>query len=604
MRKILKVFRYIKPFRIRVISAISFNILSAFFALFSIMFAIPFLEVLFGDAPKITTVGQLEFNRVSITEHFYYFLGQIIESRGSSTALVYVCILVVTMTLLKSLFTFFSNYHMAAIRHGVVYRIRHDLYDKITSLPLGFFSEERKGDLMSRMTNDVNEIEVSIIRSLQQLFRDPLQVLIYITALFISNYRLTLFILILLPVTGALLGYITRSLRRKSARAQRQLGVILSSIEETLSGLRIIKAFNAQGKMRERFDRENSDYTHTMVKMSRREYLASPTSEFLGTIFMVMIMYYGATLVFGNMLKSSELIAYLGMFYLILTPAKSLTGAWTSVQRGVASIDRVETILRAESNINDSADARPVKDFVSGIQYKNLWFRYAESWVLKNINVTIKKGETVALVGQSGSGKSTFVDLLPRFYDPELGEILIDGTSVKNLKIYDLRGLMGNVNQESILFNDSVFNNIAFGVEHATIDQVIAAAKIANAHEFISNMPEGYHTNIGDRGSKLSGGQRQRISIARAVLKNPPILILDEATSALDTESEKLVQEALNNLMSSRTSIVIAHRLSTVKNADVIYVLHEGEIVESGTHEQLVSHNGVYNKLLTMQMVS
>jgi subfamily B ATP-binding cassette protein MsbA len=492
---------------------------------------------------------------------------------------------------------------MVPLRNGVVQDIRNQIYRKILELPLGFFSEERKGDIIARMTGDVQEIDNSIMSSLEMLLKDPLIIIISLSFMIYMSPSLTLFVFLLLPVVGYLIGKVGKSLKKPSMRGQNKMGELLSTIEESLSGLRIIKAFNAENKIKEHFSKQNTEYYHIMNSLMWRRYLAHPMSEFLGTAVIVIILWYGGNLVLRNdgSLNPAEFITYLAFFYTIINPAKSFTTAIYSIQKGLASMERIDKVMLAKNNIIDKENPKSVKVFTNEIQYKDVTFRYQEDDVLKKVNLTIPIGKTVALVGQSGSGKSTFVDLLPRFYDVSEGQILVDGIDIRDYRIADLRGLMGNVNQDPILFNDTFFNNISFGVENATMEQVENAAKVANAHDFIISTSEGYHSNIGDRGGKLSGGQRQRVSIARAVLKNPPILILDEATSALDTESEKLVQEALENLMKNRTSIVIAHRLSTIKNADLICVFHEGEIVERGNHDELLALDGIYKKLYGMQ---
>ena len=497
---------------------------------------------------------------------------------------------------------YLAFFHMIPIRTGVVRDIRNQINNKITQLPLGFFSEERKGDIIARISGDVNEIENSIMSSLDMLFKNPILIFIYLTGMILISWQLTVFVLVLLPLAGYIMGQVGKKLKRKSLLGQQQWGDLMSQIEETLSGLRIIKAFNAESKIRNRFEKSNDIFRRTTMKIYRRQQMAHPMSEFLGTATIVIVLWYGGTLILANNspIDAPTFIYYLVIFYSIINPAKDLSKSVYAIQKGLASMERVDKILKAESDINDPIDPKPIS-LQKQIEYKNVWFKYQNDWVLKNVNLTIPKGKTVALVGQSGSGKSTLVDLLPRFYDVNEGSIAIDGTDIRESTLYDLRGLMGNVNQEAILFNDSFFNNISFGVKNATLEQVKEAARIANAHEFIMASEQGYETNIGDRGGKLSGGQRQRISIARAILKNPPILILDEATSALDTESERLVQEALENLMKNRTTIVIAHRLSTIRNADEICVMHGGEIVERGTHDALLVLDGFYKKLCDMQ---
>jgi ATP-binding cassette, subfamily B, bacterial MsbA len=606
MKNIGKIFKFLFPYWKLATLKVVFNLLSAVFALFTVVMAIPFLGILFQNEPLVTTVPPFEFTIDSLKLHFYYYFSKIIIERGEIQALIFLSAIIITMTFLKNFFHYLALFFLAPLRNSVVKDIREKIYQKILDLPLSYFSGTRKGDVISRTTGDVQEIEVSIISSLEMLFRDPITIIIYLTALFYMSIPLTLFVLLMLPFTGFVIGRIGRSLKATSLKGQKKMGVILSLIEETLGGLRIIKAFNAEEKVKARFESVNSFYTKVMTKMMRRRYMASPLSEFLGTSVMIVIMIYGASLVLGenNDLSSQQFIAYLMLFYLIIAPSKSFSTAYYNIQKGLASAERVNEILSAENNIIEKKDAIPISDFRESIEYRDVTFRYDHHDVLAGINLKIEKGKTIALVGQSGSGKSTLADLLPRFYDVASGDILIDGISVKDLKIKDLRSLMGIVNQESILFNDSFFNNIAFGVETVSEEDVVNAAKVANAHDFISSTKHGYFTNIGDRGGKMSGGQRQRVSIARAVLKNPPIMILDEATSALDTESERLVQDALTNLMKNRTSLVIAHRLSTVQFADEICVLHEGQIVERGKHDDLLKKGGMYKKLHDMQLIA
>ncbi|NOU19980.1 MAG: ABC transporter ATP-binding protein [Bacteroidales bacterium] len=603
MKRFFKVFRFIYPYKWQAIANITTNLLGTAFGLFSILMAIPFLKVLFGTQPLVDVKPEFTFNVDSITQYFNYLVSQIITEHGKAKALLFIIVLVIVTSFLKNLFSYLALWFLAPIRNGVVKDIRNALFQKIMVLPLSYFSDEKKGDIISKMTNDVNEIEVSIIRSLEMFFRDPIAIIVYLLILIKMSPSLTMFVLILLPIAGFIIGRIGKNLKKTSFKGQKRMGTLLSIIEETLGGLRIIKAFNAEGKVTKRFENTNSFYTRLMIKMWRRRDLASPLSEFLGTVVIALVLWYGGKLILsGNSNLSGEvLIGYVACFYMIINPAKSFSSAYFNIIKGLASADRIDTILSAENSIKNSVDAKAIKSFESIIEYKNVSFKYEDDYVLKNINLTIEKGKTVALVGQSGSGKSTMVDLLPRFYDLEEGEILIDGINIKEYTLESLRGLMGNVNQEPILFNDTFFNNIAFGVENTSEEFVTSAAKIANANDFIVATPNGYYSNIGDRGSKLSGGQRQRVSIARAILKNPPIMILDEATSALDTESEKLVQEAIENLMKHRTSLVIAHRLSTVRNADLICVLHEGEIVERGKHEDLIVLNGIYTKLYNLQ---
>jgi ATP-binding cassette, subfamily B, bacterial MsbA len=595
---------YIKPYKLKVFLNIFLNLLTAFFSLFSFMLLIPFLGMLFGTQDLVLEKPDFEFSSTSLLDTFYYYMSFIIREKGETQALIYVSLFILVMVFFKNMFFFLANYFMAPLRNGIVKDIRNKIYKKVLNLHIGYFSKEKKGDIISRMTTDVQEFEWSAIASIEMVFRDPILIIIYLVSLFIISPVLTTIILVLLPISGFIIARIGKSLRKSSAEFRERMGTLLSMMEETLGGLRIIKAFVAEKKVENRFISENNKYTRVANRIFRREYLASPLSEFLGVLTLIIVMNYGASLVIGEKseMKPEIFIGFMLIFSQIINPAKAVTNAYYRIQKGMAAIDRINNVLDAEHMIKESLNPIRTKEFNSDFEFKNVTFRYAETEVLKNINLKIVKGKTIALVGQSGSGKSTLVDLIPRFYDVVEGEILLDGINIKEIKINDLRKLMGNVNQESILFNDSIFNNIAFGVEDATEQQVIAAARVANAHDFIMETPEGYQTNIGDRGSKLSGGQRQRISIARAVLKNPPILILDEATSALDTESERLVQDALINLMKNRTSVVIAHRLSTIKHADEIYVLHEGQIVEKGSHEKLLAINGVYKKLHDLQM--
>ena len=583
--------------------SIFLSLLSTIFSLFSFTLAIPFLGILFDNQPRVTDPIPFEFTKEAIMQNFNYFLSQIIESGGVQKGLLAVSIMIVFFVFFKTLFHYLSNYAMAPLRTKTVRDIRDHLNSKILELQLSYFTEERKGDLISRMTSDVKEIEASIIRSLNNAIKAPITIIIYLITLLIISPKLTLFVMILLPLSGFVIGRIGKSLKRKSLKGQKRLGVLLSYIEETLYGLRIIKSFSTEEKIHNRFKKENQAYTRLMTRIWRKKELAGPFSEFMATIVIVIVMWFGGNIVLSSdsLMSPQEFMGYLIIFSQIIQPSKELSTVYYNLQKGLASVDRISGILDAKVTINEKQDARSINNFNDKVEYKNLSFKYIEDYVLKDINLEIKKGHKVALVGQSGSGKSTLVDLLPRFYDIAEGEINIDGNNVQDLKINDLRGLMGIVSQESILFNDTIYNNIAFGLENATEEEIIEAAKIANAHEFILQTEHGYETNIGDRGTKLSGGQRQRISIARAVLKNPPIMILDEATSALDTESERLVQDALFKLMKNRTSIVIAHRLSTVRDADEICVLQNGEIVERGKHNELLEKKGVYKKLHDLQ---
>lgn len=613
MKDFLRILRrFVPPYKRYLVGNILFNILSAILNLFSFALIIPILQILFKIDKGVYTympvvVDWANWDSVkSLPEiwknNFFWFVSDLIEREGGSFTLIILGVFLVVMTFLKVASMYLAFYMMIPIRTGVVRDIRNQINRKITQLSLGFFSEERKGDILARVSGDVNEIEASIMSSLDMLFKNPILISIYLIGMILISWQLTLFVFILLPFAGYVMGQVGKKLKRRSLEGQQQWGALMSQIEETLGGLRIIKAFNAEKKIQDRFERANEQFRQTTTRVYRRQQMAHPMSEFLGTATIAVVLWYGGSLILSNnsSIDAATFIYYLVIFYSIINPAKDLSKAAYAIQKGLASMTRIDKILMAQSDINDPEQPKPVK-FTHAIEYRNVWFRYRNDWVLKGINLTIPKGKTVALVGQSGSGKSTLVDLLPRFYDVTEGSIAIDDTDIRQVKLVDLRGLMGNVNQEAILFNDTFFNNIAFGVEGATREQVEEAAKIANAHDFIMASEHGYDTNIGDRGGKLSGGQRQRISIARAILKNPPILILDEATSALDTESEHLVQEALENLMRNRTTIVIAHRLSTIKNADEICVMHEGEIVERGCHEDLLKLDGYYKRLCDMQ---
>ena len=613
MKDFLRILRrFVPPYKRYLVGNILFNILSAILNLFSFALIIPILQILFKIDKGVYTympvvVDWANWDSVKALpeiwkNNFFWFVSDLIEREGGSFTLIILGVFLVVMTFLKVASMYLAFYMMIPIRTGVVRDIRNQINKKITQLSLGFFSEERKGDILARVSGDVNEIEASIMSSLDMLFKNPILISIYLIGMILISWQLTLFVFILLPFAGYVMGQVGKKLKRRSLEGQQQWGALMSQIEETLGGLRIIKAFNAEKKIQDRFERANELFRQTTTRVYRRQQMAHPMSEFLGTATIAVVLWYGGSLILSNnsSIDAATFIYYLVIFYSIINPAKDLSKAAYAIQKGLASMTRIDKILMAQSDINDPEQPKPVK-FTHAIEYRNVWFRYRNDWVLKGINLTIPKGKTVALVGQSGSGKSTLVDLLPRFYDVTEGSIAIDDTDIRQVKLVDLRGLMGNVNQEAILFNDTFFNNIAFGVEGATREQVEEAAKIANAHDFIMASEHEYDTNIGDRGGKLSGGQRQRISIARAILKNPPILILDEATSALDTESEHLVQEALENLMRNRTTIVIAHRLSTIKNADEICVMHEGEIVERGCHEDLLKLDGYYKRLCDMQ---
>lgn len=598
--------RFVPPYKKYLVLTILLNILSAILNVFSFTLLIPILQILFKLDNKVYEYIPWGTEGVSLKDiainNFYYFVTDLISYYGASLTLLILGLFLAFMTMLKTGSYFLSSATMIPIRTGVVRDIRNQLYKKILDLPLGFFSEERKGDILARISGDVQEIESSIMSSLDMLFKNPILILIYFGTLIAVSWQLTLFTLIVLPLMGWVMGTVGKKLKRKSMEAQNQWSDLMSQVEETLGGLRIIKAFNAEKKMDERFINADNIYRNTISRVNTRQQLAHPMSEFLGTILIVIVLWFGGTLILNNnsSIDAPSFIFYLVMLYSLINPLKEFSKASYNIPKGLASMERVDKILQTVSTIQNPATPKPIS-LNKSIRYNDVWFKYQNEWVLKNVNLEIPKGKTVALVGQSGSGKSTLVDLLPRFYDVEKGSITIDDTDVRDASLYDLRGLMGNVNQEAILFNDTFFNNISFGVEGVTLEQVQEAARIANAHEFIMASEEGYDTNIGDRGGKLSGGQRQRISIARAILKNPPILILDEATSALDTESERLVQEALENLMRNRTTIVIAHRLSTIRNADEICVMHEGEIVERGRHEELLELNGYYKRLCDMQ---
>lgn len=571
------------------------------------MLFMPLLNLLFNQTTEIITVEpKFSYSQDFFVDYFNYTLHQYMGENDKVAALLFVCVLVGILSLSKNVFRYLALYYISVLRTGVVRDLRAKLHKKTLALPLSYYSEQRKGDIMARMTSDVQEVEWSILNSLELMFREPLAVILHVWLLILMSPQLTLFALILLPISGLVIGRLGKSLRKSSSKVQGMVGQILSSIEETLGGLRIIKAFNAENHVHEKFKDVNEKHTQLTLKMARKKDAASPMSEFMGITVMVILVYYGGSLVLeGNHdFNGSKFFVYLILFARLLTPVKAFSTAYAIVLKGAASADRLEEVLNAKNEITDIENPKVITEFSKDITYKNVNFAYDNSTVLNNINITIQKGKTIALVGESGGGKSTFADLLPRFYDIKDGGIFIDGINIKEISLENLRGLMGIVTQESILFNDTIFNNIAFGIKNVSKEQVIEAAKIANAHNFIIEMENGYETNIGDRGGKLSGGQRQRISIARAVLKNPPILILDEATSALDTESEKLVQDALFKLMQNRTSIVIAHRLSTIQHADEIIVLQKGEIVERGTHSELLQQAGVYKKLSDLQTFS
>jgi subfamily B ATP-binding cassette protein MsbA len=606
MKSIRLLLKYFAPYRWSAVKSITYNILSALFALGTYSLAAPFLSILFVQVEKVSDPGAFQFNADYIETYAKYFISDFIDSKGQAGALLLVVLIVIVASLFKNSFIFMANNSMAFIRASTVRDLRQKLYHKVLRLPLSFFTNARKGDVMTRISNDVQEVEISVMSSLTMMFRDPMYILIFVIFLFVSSYELTLFALVLLPVSGWLIGRASRTLRSSSLLGQQYLGRLLSVVEETLTGLRIVKGFNAEEKMKKQFSESNERYAKVFKRVTRKAYLASPISEFLATIVVMILMYVGGNFALhgtANM-TPAKLITFLIVFSQIIQPAKNITTAYFSIQKGMASIDRIDQILDAEELINEKPDALPVDGFRETIEFRNVWYAYNSEPVLRDINLKIKKGQTVAIVGKSGAGKSTLVDLLPRFMDVDQGSILIDGIDIRDLKIRDLRYLMGIVSQQPILFNTSFRENIAFGVDVADQAEVERSACNANAHDFIIETELGYENSVGESGNKLSGGQRQRISIARALMANPPILILDEATSALDTESERLVQDAILKLMKNRTSLVIAHRLSTIQHADMIVVIDEGRVVETGTHEELMNNTeGVYHKLHSYQAI-
>jgi subfamily B ATP-binding cassette protein MsbA len=606
MSKIRLLLKYIAPYKWSAVRNIIYNISGAVFALFSFTLVIPFINILFRQVEKVPDPGAFRFSIDYFGDFTKYFFSMLVEKNGAAGALLMVSVVFIIASILKNGFIFLANNSMAYIRSSTVRDLRKKMYFKVLRLPLSFFTDARKGDLMTRISNDVQEIEVSVMSSLTMMFRDPITIIIFVIYLFITSYQLTLFALALLPVSGWLIGRASRTLRSSSLAGQQRLGSLLSVVEETLTGLRIIKGFNAEKKMKEQFGSINNNYSKILKRVMRKAYLASPLSEVLATVVVIVILYVGGMLALhgdGNM-DSKKLILFLVVFSQIIQPAKNFTTAWFSIQKGMASIDRIEQVLGAEEKITEKPDALAIHEFRDSIEFRGVWYAYNSEPVLKDINLKINKGQTIAIVGKSGAGKSTLADLLPRFIDTDRGSIIIDGTDVRDLKMADLRSLMGIVSQQPILFNASFTDNIAFGVDVPEMEKVENAARIANAHDFVLETGEGYDYSVGESGNKLSGGQRQRISIARAIMANPPILILDEATSALDTESERLVQDAILKLMQNRTSIVIAHRLSTIQHADMIVVLDEGRIVETGTHSELIDKkDGFYAKLHSFQAI-
>jgi ATP-binding cassette, subfamily B, bacterial MsbA len=606
MKNVRLLLKYIAPYKWSAIKNILYNILSAVFALFTFTLIKPFLTVLFNRVGTVADPGPFQLNSEYAGTLAKFYLSVFIDKYGQAGALFLAVLVVVVASLFKNGFIFLANNCMALIRSSTVRDLRKKLYNKILRLPLSFFTDARKGDVMTRISNDVQEIEVSVMSSLTMLFRDPITIFVFVVYLFVSSYQLTLFALALLPISGWLIGRASRTLRSSSLSGQQNLGKLLSVVEETLTGLRIVKGFNAEEKMQAQFAESNEKYSKVFRRVIRKAYLASPISEFLSTMVIMVIMYVGGNLVInGNgKMTPEDLIVYLTVFAMIIQPAKNITTAYFAIQKGMASIDRIDQILDAEETVSEKVNAIPVEGFNDSIEFKGVWYAYNNEPVLKDINLKINKGQTVAIVGKSGAGKSTLADLLPRFMDCDKGSILVDGIDIRDLKIKDLRYLMGIVSQQPILFNSSFRENISFGVKTSDMEKVESAARIANSHEFILETEAGYDTLVGESGNKLSGGQRQRISIARAIMANPPILILDEATSALDTESERLVQDAILKLMKNRTSIVIAHRLSTIQHADMIVVIDEGSIVETGTHSELMNKSeGFYKKLHSFQAI-
>lgn len=610
MNTYLRILSYARPYRRYFPVYVLYTILAIVFGLLNFTLLKPLFDVIFeqvgpGEMDKYLTKPAFSFSLEYFMHMFNHYFLQIAEIYGKFGTLVYVCIIIVVSVFLSNLFTYLSGVVLAKVRAEVIKKMRLDIFQKTTQMHIGFFSNERKGDLMSKMTNDIQEVENSIVQSLRVVFKEPATIILYFAVLFFMSVKLTLFTILIIPISGAIIGGITRRLRKTAIESQESLGRIVNILDETIGGMRVIKAFGAQSYVTGKFDEETDNYSNVNISMARKNELASPISQFLGVFVVAGILLYGGSLVLGNAsdLSASDFITYIIIFTQVLNPAKEISRAASSIQRGLASAERIFAVVDTPSDIQNRPDAKPVSAFSKSITFQNVSFKYEKETVLSEVNFTLEKGKTIALVGPSGGGKSTIADLVPRFYDPSEGRVLLDGTDLRDLDLAQLRGLMGIVTQESILFNDTVFNNIAFGLEGISEEKVMEAAKIANAHEFIVQLENGYHTNIGERGSKLSGGQRQRLSIARAVLKNPPILILDEATSALDSESERLVQDALTKLMTNRTTLVIAHRLSTIQHADEILVIKKGEIVQRGTHSQLIAEEGLYKKLSSIQAV-
>ncbi len=605
MKKFYRVLAYVKPYYVYAGLNVLFNLLTIVFSLFSFALLIPFLNLLFGINELVTEEPELAFNTKSLMEYLNYQISHVILEGGKTKALIYICIILLIAFFSRNFSRFFAMYYMANVRVGAIKGMRNDIYSKLLTLPLSFFSKHKKGDIIARSTTDVQEVEISIMNYLEMIVRDPATIIAYLAFMISMSPELTVFVLVILPITGLIIGRIGKTLRKQSKIGMTMFAGLLATIEESISGLRIIKAFNAIDYSYDKFQTNNNAYSKLLIWIYRRRDLSSPLSEFMSSIVIIVVLWFGGQMVLSDSptIQAADFITYIVVFSQIIPPAKAFTQGFYSIQKGIASADRIFEVLDADEVIEEKPNAISVANFEKEIEYRNVGFKYENEYVLKDINLKIKKGKIIALVGESGGGKSTMADLLPRFYDVVDGELLIDGNNIKDIKIDDVRGLMGIVSQESILFNDTILNNIAFGSKEVSEEDVIAAAKVANAHQFIMETEKGYQTNIGDRGTKLSGGQRQRLSIARAVLANPPILILDEATSSLDTESEKLVQNALFNVMKDRTTVVIAHRLSTIQHADEIIVLKKGEIVERGTHSKLISQKGVYCKLQQLQAI-